>query len=232
MDDDRRSDDLHSQVLKLRGDLAALQDHNARVVATLREAREQIVALKAEIDQLSVPPSSHASFLQAHDDGTVDVMAAGRKLRVAVSPNVDITQVRFGQEVVLNDAMAVVDVRGFEVVGELVRFKERLADGRRALVVANADEERVAWIADPLVGARLRAGDSLLFDSRSGFVYEKVPKAEVDALVLEEVPQVEYEDIGGLRDQIDSIKDAIELPFLHAGLFAEHALAAPKGILL
>lgn len=232
MDEMHPQSDLSAEVTRLRTELQSLRDHNARVVTTLRDAREQIVVLKSQIDQFTVPPNTFATFLRAHDDATVDIAAGGRKLRVPVLPGLDPSTLQPGQELVLNEAMSVVAARAFEQVGELVSFKERLADGRRALVVANADEERVAWLAQPLLEQHLRAGDTLLFDARTGFVHERIPKAEADALVLEEVPDVEYEDIGGLRDQIDSIKDAVELPFLHADLFAEYALSAPKGILL
>ena len=221
-----------SALQQIRGELAAQKDHNARLIATLREAREQIVVLKAEIDRLSEPPSAFGTFLAHNDDGTADIISAGRKLRVSVSPGVDKQLLVVGQEVMLNESMNIIADRGFEDTGEIVTLKEVLADGRRALVVANADEERVVRLADPLRRTRIRAGDALLLDSRSGTVYEKVPRAEVEELILEEVPEIDYEDIGGLGDQIESIRDAVELPFMHPDLFAEHQLAPPKGILL
>lgn len=226
------SDRIDSALQQVRGELAAQKDHNARLIATLREAREQIVVLKAEIDRLAEPPSGFGTFVDRHDDGTVDVVMAGKKLRVGVSPNVDVSALLPGQEVMLNESMNVIADEGFEDVGEIVTLKEVLADGRRALVVGNADEERVVRLAEPLQRIRVRAGDSLLMDARTGYVYEKVPKAEVEELILEEVPEIEYEDIGGLGDQIESIRDAVELPFMHPELFAEHQLAPPKGILL
>jgi proteasome-associated ATPase len=221
---------LEAALREVRGELAAQKDHNQRLISTLRDAREQIVALKTEVDRLGEPPSGFATVVTAHDDGTADVVSSGRKLRVAVSPGAG--ALAPGQEVLLNEAMNVISARAFEDTGEIVVFKEFLEDGRRALVVGHTDEERVVRVADPLRSARVRAGDSLLCDVRSGYVFEVIPKAEVEELVLEEVPDIRYEDIGGLGEQIDAIRDAVELPFLHADLFAEHDLRAPKGILL
>ena len=221
-----------SDLAHLRGELAAQKDHNDRLISTLRDAREQIVTLKAEVDRLAEPPSGFGSFLFLHEDGSVDIVASGKTLRVAVSPNVDAKALQPGQEVMLNESMNVVAVRSFEDIGELVTFKEYLGSGDRALVIGHTDEERVVRVAGPLRASKVRAGDSLLFDVRAGYVYEKVPKAEVEELILEEVPDIDYSDIGGLREQIESIRDAVEMPFMHPELFAEHELKAPKGILL
>lgn len=214
----------------LRAEVAAAKDHNARLIETLRDAREQIIALKAEVDRLAEPPNGFATVIEVSDSGVV-VMAQGRKLRVTVSPGIPLEQLQPGREVVLNESMNIVDVRDYELVGEIVTFKERLGPDR-ALIVGHADEERVVLVAEALRLATLRAGDSVLFDTRAQCIMEKVPKAEVEELVLEEVPDIRYEHIGGLRDQIESIRDAVEMPFLHAELFAEHQLKAPKGILL
>ena len=221
-----------SDLAHLRGELAAQKDHNDRLISTLRDAREQIVTLKAEVDRLAEPPSGFGSFMFLHEDGSVDIVASGKKLRVSVSPNVDAKALQPGQEVMLNESMNVVAVRSFEDIGELVTFKEYLGSGDRALVIGHTDEERVVRVAGPLRASKVRAGDSLLFDVRAGYVYEKVPKAEVEDLILEEVPDIDYSDIGGLREQIESIRDAVEMPFMHPELFAEHELKAPKGILL
>ena len=221
-----------SDLRHLRGELAAQKDHNDRLISTLRDAREQIVTLKAEVDRLAEPPSGFGSFMFLHEDGSVDIVASGKKLRVSVSPNVDAKALQPGQEVMLNESMNVVAVRSFEDIGELVTFKEYLGSGDRALVIGHTDEERVVRVAGPLRASKVRAGDSLLFDVRAGYVYEKVPKAEVEELILEEVPDIDYSDIGGLREQIESIRDAVEMPFMHPELFAEHELKAPKGILL
>jgi proteasome-associated ATPase len=212
--------------------LATVNRQNERLADTLREARDQIVALKEEVDRLTKPPSGFGVFLSACEDGAADVFTGGRKMRVNVSPAVDIDSLRPGQEVVLNESLTVVISQGYETVGEVVMLKEVLEDGDRALVISHADEERVARLAEPLRESTLRAGDSLLLEPRSGYVYERIPKAEVEELILEEVPDITYRDIGGLASQIEQIRDAIELPYLHADLFKEHQLRPPKGVLL
>jgi proteasome-associated ATPase len=223
---------LEDRLAEAQSRVAALNDRNDRLSQTLREARDQMVALKEEIDRLAQPPSGYGVFLEAYDDGTVDIFTSGRKLRVAVSPEVTVADLRHGQEVMLNEAMNVVAARGFERAGEIVMLKELLTGGDRALVVGHTDEERVVHLADILREAPLRVGDSLLLDSRSSYAYERVPKSEVEELILEEVPDIDYTDIGGLSSQIEAIRDAVELPFLHAELFREHQLRPPKGILL
>jgi proteasome-associated ATPase len=223
---------LEERLAATQAQLARLTENNERLVATLKEARAQIVTLKEEIDRLAQPPSGYGVFLARHDDGTVDVFTGGRKLRVAVSPALDAEALRRGQEVLLNDALNIVDAFGFERAGEVVMLKEILEGGDRALVISHADEERVVHLADTLADVPLRAGDSLLIEPRSAYAYERVPKSEVEELVLEEVPDVDYHDIGGLDRQIEAIRDAVELPFLHADLFREHQLRPPKGILL
>jgi proteasome-associated ATPase len=223
---------LEERLAATQAQLARLTENNERLVATLKEARAQIVTLKEEIDRLAQPPSGYGVFLSRHEDGTVDVFTGGRKLRVAVSPALDVEALRRGQEVLLNDALNIVDAFGFERAGEVVMLKEILDGGDRALVISHADEERVVHLADTLSEVPLRAGDSLLIEPRSAYAYERVPKSEVEELVLEEVPDVDYRDIGGLDRQIEQIRDAVELPFLHADLFREHQLRPPKGILL
>ncbi|MDO7866846.1 proteasome ATPase [Nocardioides jiangxiensis] len=220
------------RLLEAQRSLAAVTAQNERLAQTLRDARDQIVTLKEEVDRLAQPPAGFGTFLQRNDDGSVDVFTGGRKLRVHVSPNVDAEALQRGQEVMLNEALNVVDAMAFEQVGEVVMLKEVLADAERVLVIANADEERVVRIAEPLKAEKLRAGDSLLLDVRAGYVYEKVPKSEVEELVLEEVPDIHYSDIGGLGAQIDQITDAVELPYLYPELFKEHQLKPPKGVLL
>jgi proteasome-associated ATPase len=191
-----------------------------------------MVSLKEEIDRLAQPPSGYGVFLEAFEDGTVDIFTSGRKLRVAVSPEVTVETLTHGQEVMLNEAMNVVAARGNERVGDVVMLKEILEGGDRALVIGHTDEERVVHLADVLRNNPLRIGDSLLLETRSAYAYERIPKSEVEELILEEVPDLDYTDIGGLSKQIEAIRDAVELPFLHAELFREHQLRPPKGILL
>ncbi|GAB3084555.1 proteasome ATPase [Nocardioides zeae] len=228
------SDDrgLELRLADTQRSLAAVTSQNERLASTLRDARDQITSMKEEIDRLAQPPAGFGVFLQRNDDDTIDIFTGGRKLRVSVSPAVDAESLRKGQEVLLNEALNVVAAFEFEQVGEVVMYKELLADGERVLVIANADEERVVRLAEPLIGHPLRAGDSLLLDSRAGYAYEVVPKSEVEELVLEEVPDIAYESIGGLGAQIEAIQDAVELPYLHPDLFLEHELKPPKGILL
>ena len=228
---------VHSRAVEQRladtqRSLAAVTAQNERLAQTLREARDQITTLKEEVDRLAQPPAGFGTFLSRNDDDSIDVFTGGRKLRVNASPSVDLDELSRGQEVMLNEALNVVAAFDYEQVGEVVMLKEILADAERVLVVANADEERVVRLAEPLRGTKLRAGDSLLLDSRSGYVYERVPKSEVEELVLEEVPDIDYTKIGGLIRQIDQIRDAIELPYLYPDMFKEHELKPPKGVLL
>jgi proteasome-associated ATPase len=223
---------LEERLADAQATLAGVTGQNERLVATLKEAREQIIALREEVDRLAQPPSGYGVFLSRHDDDTIDIFTGGRKLRVTVSPNVELDDLRKGQEVMLNEALNVVRALAFERQGEVVMFKEVLDDGERALVIGRTDEERVVMLADSLADVPLRVGDSLLLETRSGYVYERIPKAEVEELVLEEVPDIDYSAIGGLSAQIEQIRDAVELPYLHADLFREHQLRPPKGVLL
>jgi proteasome-associated ATPase len=223
---------LEERLRETESSFTSVSSQNERLASTLREARDQIVALKEEVDRLAQPPSGFGIFLGACEDSTADVFTGGRKMRVNVSPNVELEELRPGQEVVLNEALNIVIAQGYETVGEIVMLKELLADGERALVISHADEERVVRLAAPLLDQVLRSGDSLLLETRSGYVYEKIPKAEVEELILEEVPDIAYTDIGGLMSQIEQIRDAIELPYLHADLYKEHQLRPPKGVLL
>jgi proteasome-associated ATPase len=223
---------LEDQLIEVQARVTSLTDRNERLSDTLRDARDQLITLKEEVDRLAQPPSGYGVFLDVVDEHSVDIFTGGRKLRVAVSPSVGVDTLQHGQEVLLNEAMNIVEARTYERAGEVVMLKEILEGGDRALVIGHTDEERVVYIADILRGKPLRIGDSLLLDSRSSYVYERVPKSEVEELVLEEVPNIDYTDIGGLSKQIEMIRDAVELPFLHADLFREHQLRPPKGILL
>ncbi|EYT78411.1 MULTISPECIES: proteasome ATPase [unclassified Streptomyces] len=231
-DSPRHTRILEERIVELQTNLAGVSAQNERLANTLREARDQIVALKEEVDRLAQPPAGFGVFLQSNEDGTADIFTGGRKLRVNVSPGVELDELRRGQEVMLNEALNVVEAMRYERVGDIVTLKEILEDGERALVVGHTDEERVVRLAEPLLDVTIRAGDALLLEPRSGYVYEVVPKSEVEELVLEEVPDIGYEQIGGLGNQIEMIRDAVELPYLYPDLFKEHELRPPKGVLL
>ncbi|MGQ0811389.1 MAG: proteasome ATPase [Nitrospiraceae bacterium] len=204
---------------------------NEKLAATLQEAKAQIEALRAEVDKLTAPPSAYAIFSGLNKDGTGNVYVSGRKMKVSLHPAIKSKELRKGQEVILNEALNVIEARGFDGQGEVVRLKDTI-EGNRALVTLHFDEEKVAELGEPLLSERLSVGDHLLYDPRSGYVIEKLPKSEAEELVLEEVPDVDYEHIGGLQKEIEQVRDAVELPFLHPHLFAEYKLSAPKGVLL
>ncbi len=216
---------------QLRAQIASLSRRNDGLVRTLEAAREQLVTLKQQVEALATPPSTYGVLLGRHDDGTVDVLAGGRRMRVQVSPALDEEQLRLGRDVRLNEALAVVDVAGFELTGQVVVVHEVLPDDR-LVVVIHGEEQRVVRRADTLLDVVVRQGDTVLLDARSSYVYEVIPKAEVEDLVLEEVPDISYDDIGGLAGQIEAIRDSVELPYLHPELFREHHLRPPKGVLL
>ncbi|MBI5039073.1 MAG: proteasome ATPase [Nitrospirae bacterium] len=204
---------------------------NEKLISALQEARDQIQTLRNEIEKLTSPPASYGVFSNVNEDETVTVHVSGRKLKVNVRPGIDAHTLLRGQEVILNEALNIIEVKGYEVQGEVVRLKDRIAKDR-AVVSLHGDEERVAEIAEPLHGIKLSVGDVLLFDHRSGLLLEKLPKSEVEEVVLEEVPDVSYSDIGGLKKPIEAIMDAIELPFVYPDLFKEYRLRPPKGVLL
>lgn len=241
----RSARDVH----QLEARIDSLASRNAKLMDTLKEARQQLLALREEVDRLGQPPSGYGVLLGTHEDDTVDVFTSGRKMRLTCSPNIETSSLKQGQTVRLNEALTVVEAGNFESVGEISTLREILADGHRALVVGHADEERIVWLAEPLIAAadlpdgyegalddnrprKLRPGDSLLVDTKAGYAFERIPKAEVEDLVLEEVPDVSYNDIGGLGRQIEQIRDAVELPFLHKELYREYSLRPPKGVLL
>jgi proteasome-associated ATPase len=236
-DGPKRVRTLEEKLLETKGQLQQAISQNEKLTYTLREAREHIASLREEVDKLTQPPSAYGTYLGTNDDGSIDVFAGGRKMRVALHPELADAKLERGQEVVLNESLNVVMARGSETSGEVVTMKEVLDGGIRAIIVGRADEERVVEIAETLrhttSGAeKLRAGDSILMDTRTGLLLEKLPRPEVEELVLEEVPDISYADVGGLDSQIEAITDAVELPFLHRELFLEHKLPAPKGILL
>ncbi|HEC08851.1 MAG TPA: proteasome ATPase [Acidimicrobiales bacterium] len=223
---------LEERLLEVKGQLAQAVSQNEKLSYTLRESREHIAALRDEVDKLTQPPSAYGTLLDLNDDGTVDIHAGGRKMRVAVHPDIDSDDLQPGSEVLLNDSMNVVLCRQPEKSGEVATLKEVLEDGERALVVGRADDEKVVELAAGLRGGAIKSGDILLLDARAAVALERLPRPEVEELVLEEVPDVSYSDIGGLDSQIEQITDAVELPFLHQELFAEYRLPTPKGILL
>jgi proteasome-associated ATPase len=222
---------LEERLLDTKGQLAQAVSQNEKLTYTLREAREHIAALREEVDKLTQPPSAYGTLIAKNDDDTVDVFTSGRKMRVQVHPAIEAEELHSGVEVVLNESLNIVKIRKPEHSGEVVSVKEVLS-GTRVVIVGRADEEHVVDLAEHLVGTKIRAGDSMLLDTRAAVLIEKIPKAEIEDLVLEEVPDVSYDDIGGLDEQIEQIMDAVELPFLHADLYTEHELPAPKGILL
>jgi proteasome-associated ATPase len=223
---------LEERLLEAKGQLSHASSQNEKLTFTLQQAKEHIAALREEVDNLTQPPAAYGTYLQTNDDGTVDVFSSGRKMRVALHPDIELEELRKGQEVVLNESLNVVLARDPDQGGEVVTIAEILEDGRRALCVGRADEERVAEISEYLVGVKLRAGDSVLMDPRTGLLLEKLPRPEIEEVVLEEVPDITYSDIGGLDTQIEAITDAVELPYVYKELFAEYKLPAPKGILL
>src|SRR5882724_3932093 len=204
---------------------------NEKLAAALRDAKSQIVALKEEIDKLCAPPHSYGTFRKAHADGTIDVSLDGRTLKVNVHPQITLQDLKPGQLLTLNEAYNVVGVAGYEVKGEVVRIKDFL-DDNRAIVIGRADEAMVVQLAEPLTREGIKIGDPVLFDQRSGYALERLPKSDVEEVVLEEVPHVTHGDIGGLGAQIEALRDAIELSYLYPEAFREHQLTPPKGILL
>jgi proteasome-associated ATPase len=227
-----RVEALEERLLETRGQLQQAVSQNEKLTYTLQQAKEQLALLREEVEKLTQPPAAYGTFLGINPDGSVDVFASGRKMRVALHPSLDPAQLLRGDEVVLNESLNVIEARDPERSGEVVTLKEVLEDGRRALIYGRGDEERVAEIADSLRDVKMRAGDAVLMDLRSGLLVEKLPRQQVEELVLEEVPDITYDDVGGLDVQIEAITDAVELPYVHRALFAEYSLPAPKGILL
>jgi proteasome-associated ATPase len=208
-----------------------LRSQNDKLASVLEEAREQLSVLRAEVEKLTTPPNNFGTVLQVNEDGTVDVTTGNRKLRVAAQPTIEVKELSIGQEVLLNESLNIVDIRGYERSGEVVRVREKLADGR-VVVIARADEEQVLELSDSMKGQKFRAGDFVRIDPKSGLIYERLARPEVEELVLEEVPDVTYDQVGGLVSQIEEIRDAVELPYVHKDLFGDYGLVPPKGILL
>jgi proteasome-associated ATPase len=227
----RRLRVLEERLLETKGRLSQATSQNDRLSAALQETREQLALLRREVEKLTSPPNAFGVVDRVNSDGTVDVLTGGRKLRVGVEPAIEVKELERGQEVLLNEAMSVVDVRAFEPGGEVTTVKEVLSDGR-VVIIGPADEERVVGLAGPMEEVPLRTGDAVRLDSRTELIQERMVRPEVEELVLEEVPEVTYRQIGGLSAQIEKIRDAVELPYLHKGLFEDYSLTAPKGVLL
>ncbi len=221
---------LEERLLEVKGQLARAMSQNDRLASTLREARDRIGSLREEVEKLSSPPSGYGLVLDTNEDGTIDVFTGGRKMRVERHPDLD-QDLNKGTEVVLNESMNVVMARGAQQTGSIVSVIEVLGTDR-CVVSGRADEERVVSISDALKDTVLRSGDAVRVDASYEVALEKLPRPEVEHLMLEDVPDVSYNDIGGLGPQIEAITDAVELPFLHSDLFLEHELPPPKGILL
>jgi len=222
---------LENKLREANRQLVQAFNQNEKLVNALYEAREQITALKEEVDKLCAPPSTYGVYLAANEDSTVTILSQGRKVKVNLHPSIKVDALKPGQELILNEGLNVIEAAGYEIQGEVVILKEQL-DAERALVTLRADEDKVGIIAEPLRTLRLKIGDHLLLDAKSGYLLEKLPKSDVEDLTLEEVPDIGYENIGGLGDQIEAIKDAVELPYLYADYYKEHKLTPPKGVLL
>jgi len=204
---------------------------NEKLANSLIEAKNHIAALKKEVERLTAPPSTYAVYVGPEDDETVSVCVSGRKMKVKLHPDIAVRDLKKGQQVILNEALNVIETRGFDRQGEVVHLKDILDDDR-AVVVLRSEESRVVELASEVQNGRLSVGDNLLYDVRSGFVLEKLPKLDAGEVVVEEIPDVTYEDIGGLSEQIELVRDAVELPFLYPELYATHKLRPPKGVLL
>src|SRR6476660_4067770 len=222
---------LENKLREANRQLVQAFNQNEKLVNTLYEAREQISSLKEEVDKLCAPPSSYGVYLSVNEDSTVNILSQGRKVKVNLHPSIKVEDIKPGQELILNEGLNVVELAGYEIQGEVVILKEVL-DAERAIVTQRADEDRVGIIAEPLRSAKLKIGDHLLIDAKSGYLLEKLPKSEVEDLSLEEVPDISDEDIGGLSTQLETIKDAVELPYLYGDYYKEHKLTPPKGVLL
>jgi len=226
-----RLEDLETELHRTRDRLDRATSQNDKLAAVLEEAREQLGVLREEVEKLTAPPNNFGTVLKVNDDGTIDVLTGSRKLRVSAQPNVEVKKLQVGQEVLLNEAFNIIDIRHFEPAGEVLRVREPMTDGR-VVVLAHADEERVLTRSETMSDVKLRAGDYVRIDTKTGLILEKMERPEVEELVLEEVPDITYEDVGGLADQIEQIRDTVELPYMHRDLFREYQLEPPKGILL
>jgi proteasome-associated ATPase len=207
------------------------ESQNEKLVSMLQEAKQQIEVLKEEVDKLCAPPNTYGVFTRPNKDGTAEIIVDGRNMRVNVHPNLDAFQLEEGQLVLLNEAFNVIEPAGYTQRGEIMSVVE-VINKNRCLVVGHTDDERVITLAEPLRSEKISVGDHLLVDPRTQFGFEKMPKSSVEEVMLEEIPDISYEDIGGLGDQIEVLRDSVELPYLYPEIFSEFELKPPKGILL
>jgi proteasome-associated ATPase len=226
-----RGDELEADLARANERLDRAVSQNDKLSALLEESREQLGVLREEVEKLTQPPNNFGTVLNVAEDGTVDILTGNRKLRVAAQPSVEVKKLQVGQEVLLNEAFNIIDIRYFEPAGEVLRIREVMSDGR-IVVIAHADEERVLKRSDVMSEVHLRPGDYVRVDAKTSLILEKLERPEVEELVLEEVPDITYHQVGGLADQIEMIRDTVELPYLHRDLFKTYELEPPKGILL
>jgi len=226
-----KAEELEAELARAQDRLDRVVNQNDKLAALLEESREQLGVLREEVEKLTQPPNNFGTVLNVSEDGTVDILTGNRKLRVAAQPSVEVKKLQVGQEVLLNEAFNIIDVRYFEPSGDVLRVRETMTDGR-VVVIAHADEEKVLNRSEYMAEVKLRAGDYVRIDPKTQLILEKLERPEVEELVLEEVPDITYGDVGGLADQIEMIRDTVELPYLHRDLFKEYELEPPKGILL
>ena len=226
-----RIDELDADLTRARERLDRAAAQNDKLSQLLEEARQQLGVLREEVEKLTSPPNNFGTVLQVNEDGTVDLLTGSRKLRVSAQPSVEVKKLQVGQEVLLNEAFNVIDVRHFEPAGDVLRIRETLEDGR-VVVIAHGDDEKVLRRSEAMTDVFVRVGDYVRIDTKTGLVLEKMERPEIEELVLEEVPDITYQDVGGLVDQIEQIRDTVELPYLHRDLFKKYELEPPKGILL
>lgn len=227
-----QSADLESHIAQLTRELSHSESQRERVTVALRTLRDDVERLREQVALLSTPPSGYGVLIEINDNGTYDIATNGRKMRVSASPEIDTDSLQRGAEVLLNENLNIVLARRPDMIGDVVTIQDVLDDGIRAVVSVRGEDNKVVELSDSLRGTLIRSGDIYRMDSRSMLLMERLAQPEVEDLLLEEIPDVSYNNIGGLDSQIEMIADAVELPFLHQSLFGEFKLQAPKGILL
>ncbi|WP_313096632.1 proteasome ATPase [Corynebacterium variabile] len=213
-----------------------LGTRNAKLTELLKASRDKLYELNGRLDALAEPPSTYGTLLETGPDAfTAEVHTAGRRMRLMVSPRVDRIDLTPGALVRLGEGSQVVEVCGTTDAGDLASVVE-VVDASRIVVADKLGEESLMKCAGALTSEieakQVGPGDSVVVDRRAGYAFEVITRAEVENLVLEEVPDVDYSDIGGLTSQIEQLHDAVELPFLHPELYRDYGLLPPKGVLL